>query len=61
MLTRRNPHQPRRSDPAVLNVSFESDSSTGDEWNEIAGRVDGIPVFALAMSFEADRPRLGAD
>ena len=39
----------------VVNVSFESDSS--DEWNEIVGRVDGIPVFAREV-LEADRQML---
>jgi hypothetical protein len=44
-------------DPAVVSVSFESTSPDDDEWNEVAGRVDGIPVFARDV-LEADRPRL---
>lgn len=44
-------------DPAVVSVSFESQGDAGDEWNEVAGRVDGLPIFARDV-LEADRPRL---
>lgn len=47
----------KQEDPAVVSVSFETSAATDDEWNEVTGRVDGIPIFARDV-LEADRPNL---